>query len=425
VGDRDRRAPFHQAFEGCLDEPLRDGVEGRGRFIEDQDPRILEQYARDRDPLLLAARQLVAALADERVIPLGQFGDALVDGRGARRHLELRVGGPGLGVVQVVADGRVEQVRLLGHDADHLAERGKLDPPDVDAVDLDGAGVHVVQPRNQVRGRGLARAGRTDQRDQLTRLRLEVDVLERERLDDLERWRATVEWLEGARFDGFHRGDRRDLREFLSGVIAVLDNVERTCLRRRCRRIAERHVTQPEPAADRGVVKCDGVRRVDDLGIHPEVLEDPVEQGQRALDLDLDVEQLAEGEEQATLERGEGDDRAGRRRRRIAVRGKRPGEPVHECRHDAEDRPDDHEEPASNHRLPDLEPGKVLVDRPELRDRVLLLAERLRQQHSRHAERLLGRRTQLGERLLGLGRDFPADLADAVGEVHEEGQQSE
>ena len=39
--------------------------------------------------------------------------------------------------------------------------------------------------------------------------------------------------------------------------------------------------------------------------------------------------------------------------------------------------------------------------------------------------RLLGRRADLGERLLGLGRDLPADLADAVGEVHEERQQSE
>jgi hypothetical protein len=32
---------------------------------------------------------------------------------------------------------------------------------------------------------------------------------------------------------------------------------------------------------------------------------------------------------------------------------------------------------------------------------------------------------QLGERLLGLGRDLAADLADAVGQVQEERQQSE
>ena len=73
-----------------------------------------------------------------------------------------------------------------------------------------------------------------------------------------------------------------------------------------------------------GRVERDGVGRVDDLGFDPEVFEDPVEQGERALDLDLDIEQLAEGEEQAALEGGECDDCAGRRRRGIAVRGERP-----------------------------------------------------------------------------------------------------
>ena len=62
-------------------------------------------------------------------------------------------------------------------------------------------------------------------------------------------------------------------------------------------------------------VERDRVGRVDDLGVHLEVLEDPVEEGERALDLDLDVEQLAEREEQPALERRERDDRAGDRAR--------------------------------------------------------------------------------------------------------------
>ena len=55
----------------------------------------------------------------------------------------------------------------------------------------------------------------------------------------------------------------------------------------------------------------------------------------------------------------------------------------------------------------------------------VLLAEGLGQQHARHAERLLGRRAHLGQGLLRLGRDLPADLADAVGQVQEERQQAE
>jgi hypothetical protein len=49
------------AFGGCVD--------GRGGFVAQEDGRVLEQGARDGDPLLLAARQLQAALAHHRLIP--------------------------------------------------------------------------------------------------------------------------------------------------------------------------------------------------------------------------------------------------------------------------------------------------------------------------------------------------------------------
>ena len=90
-------------------------------------------------PLLLAARELVAALADDRVEALGQLRDPVVDRGGAGRGLELRVGRVGPGEQQVLADRRVEQVRLLGHEPDEPAERRQLDLADVDPVDRDRA----------------------------------------------------------------------------------------------------------------------------------------------------------------------------------------------------------------------------------------------------------------------------------------------
>ena len=47
------------------------GVERAGRFVEDQDRRVLEQRARDREPLALAAGEQPAALADRRRKPSG------------------------------------------------------------------------------------------------------------------------------------------------------------------------------------------------------------------------------------------------------------------------------------------------------------------------------------------------------------------
>jgi hypothetical protein len=125
-------------------------------------------------------------------------------------------------------------------------------------------------------------------------------------------------------------------------------------------------------------------------GRQVQVLEDPVEQRERALDLDLHVEQLAEWEEEPALERGEGDDVADRGGGGVALDGQPAGEPVHERRVIAEDRPDDHEEPAPDHRLAQLEPGEPRVEPAEPLRRLLLLAERLGQQHAADREGLLG-----------------------------------
>ena len=47
-------------------------VEMRGRLVEDQDRRVLQEGARDRDALALAAAQRQPALADPRVVALRQ-----------------------------------------------------------------------------------------------------------------------------------------------------------------------------------------------------------------------------------------------------------------------------------------------------------------------------------------------------------------
>ena len=72
VGDDDGRAAAHQRVHGVLDQGLRLAVETRGRLIEDQDRRIGQEGARDRDPLALAAGELHAALADQRGVALRQ-----------------------------------------------------------------------------------------------------------------------------------------------------------------------------------------------------------------------------------------------------------------------------------------------------------------------------------------------------------------
>ena len=64
VGDHETGTSLHHFVECGIDLGLGHGIERAGRLVEDQDRRILEQRACDRQPLPLAAGQHPAALAD-------------------------------------------------------------------------------------------------------------------------------------------------------------------------------------------------------------------------------------------------------------------------------------------------------------------------------------------------------------------------
>ena len=140
---------------------------------------VLEQHAGDGQPLLLAARQAVAPLADDGVVALGQGGDEVVDARRPARVDQLVVGGVGPGVAQVGADGVVEQVGVLGDHPDGARPgwsrvRSRTSWPSTrTAPDR-----HVVEAGDEVGQRGLARARRTDEGDHLPGLGGERDALE-------------------------------------------------------------------------------------------------------------------------------------------------------------------------------------------------------------------------------------------------------
>ena len=89
-----------------------------GRLVEHDDRRVLQQQPGDRQALLLAAGQAVAAIADDGVETVGQLRDEVPDLRGTQRLDEFVVGGVGLGVEQVGPQGVVEQVGVLGDHAD-------------------------------------------------------------------------------------------------------------------------------------------------------------------------------------------------------------------------------------------------------------------------------------------------------------------
>ena len=75
MGDDEGGAAFHECRQRVLHLPLGDGVERRGRLVEQQDRRVAQERPGDRHPLPLPAGEVRAARPDARRQPLGQAGD--------------------------------------------------------------------------------------------------------------------------------------------------------------------------------------------------------------------------------------------------------------------------------------------------------------------------------------------------------------
>src|SRR6266571_8648924 len=89
---------------------------------------------------------------------------------------DLRHGGGGTAVTDVGQDAVVEEVALLGHEADGGGRRCLAGVPGAGAVDLDRAAGDVVQPRDPVADGGLAGPAWPGQRHELAGAGFEVDA---------------------------------------------------------------------------------------------------------------------------------------------------------------------------------------------------------------------------------------------------------
>src|SRR5271157_4356696 len=162
--DDERGAPLHQVREAFLDHALRLGVEAGGGFVQDENARVGQDSARNRDPLALSAREFDAAFADDGVVLQFVFLGKLIhsgDGAGAKDFLLRRIG---LGKSHILANGSVEEKRILQNHPQLRALGLKPHSRKIDRINQHLARIRSVESRNQTDDGGLARAGRADQR---------------------------------------------------------------------------------------------------------------------------------------------------------------------------------------------------------------------------------------------------------------------
>src|ERR1035437_8396053 len=111
-------AAFHEVGESFLDGGLGFGIQAAGSCVQDQDPRIGENGAGDRDAPALSAGEFDAALSDDGVVPLLELFGKLIDAGDAAGGLDLLFGGCGTGEGDVFADRSVEQESVLQYHAE-------------------------------------------------------------------------------------------------------------------------------------------------------------------------------------------------------------------------------------------------------------------------------------------------------------------
>ena len=158
---------------------------------------MAQQRARDGEALLLAAGDLHAAFADTVSSPRSARASRLC-ADGLPQDVEaLLVGRVGPHEEQVLADGAGEQLRVLGDEADALAEAVDVDLVLRRAVVVDVPGLRPVEADQQLHERGLARRPRADERDGLAAARRGNEMSVSAGVDADWCWKVTSSKREG------------------------------------------------------------------------------------------------------------------------------------------------------------------------------------------------------------------------------------
>ena len=361
MGDDNGGPPLHQRLQGVLDGVLGDGVQGGGGLVQDQDLGILEDDPGDGEALLLAAGELEAPVAHHGVQALGLGGEKLGEIGDVAGGLDLLLGGVLLGVEQVLPDRAVEEIAVLGHDADLLAQIAQIEVPHVHPRDRDPAAQHVVEPGDEVHDGGFAGAGGSHNGVHLPAGDGEVNV-----------------------------GEQRLLRIVGEGHMLVAD-------------IRVGHVRPT--AVFRG---GDGIFQI-------EIVKNAGEEGQRAGEVHMDVQQALHRAVEA-VDEGDGGGDGADGQGRIGLGDDEPAAgKVDEQRTDLGEHAHQDPEPAAAVLLPEGELGDLLVDRHKALVLPLLPGEELHQQRSADREGLVDELVHLVVFGLGVGEDLVALLAHTLG----------
>jgi len=139
VGDNEGGPALHEAVEGLLNEGFVLGVHAGQGLIEYEDGCVFQEGPGDGNALTLPTRKSDCPLSDVGVVAMGELGDEFVGIGGAGGGLYLFLGGVSFAESQVLGDGTVEEVGVLGDDGDVFADMVEGQSPEVLSAKKDAS----------------------------------------------------------------------------------------------------------------------------------------------------------------------------------------------------------------------------------------------------------------------------------------------
>ena len=150
VGDDEGGTALGQLVKGALDPGFGHAVQSGGGLVQDEDGGILQKDAGDGYPLLLPAGEHDAPFAHIGLEPVGHFQDIVVDLGLLGGRNDLRLGGVGPSVADIVIDGACKEEHVLLDDADVLPKGVLGEGAHILAVDADGPLGDIIKPVNEL-----------------------------------------------------------------------------------------------------------------------------------------------------------------------------------------------------------------------------------------------------------------------------------
>ena len=164
---------LHGGVECGLHHPFTLGIECAGGFVQQQQRRVFQDGACNRNTLALAARQAYTTLTQKGAVPLGQGQQEVVCKSGLGGGMYFGVAGVGFAVADVFQRGGRENHRVLRHHTDAAAQAVQRQVADVHTIQRDAptrrfvcaarGRVRVVKALQQLEHRTFARAAGSHQ----------------------------------------------------------------------------------------------------------------------------------------------------------------------------------------------------------------------------------------------------------------------